>query len=109
MPCLSHVMLRHRQGTSAEHGSQPPRLTTQQSFFAQSGPACLCGQSRSPWQKDPEVLKCLSPSKKVQSSGGSSLADVPGSSMEKMDPKSCAVQQQLQSQDRPVQPCEGQG
>ena len=30
---------------------------------------------------------CLSPSRKVQSSGGSSLADVPGSSMEKMDPK----------------------
>ena len=28
------------------------------------------------------------PSRKVQSSGGSSLADVPGSSMEKMEPKS---------------------
>ena len=52
---------------------------------------------------------CLSPSRKVQSSGGSSLADVPGSSMEKMDPKSCAAQQQLQSQGHPVQPCEGQG
>ena len=39
---------------------------------------------------------CLSPSRKVQSSGGSSLAEVPGSSMEKMDPKSYAAQQQLQ-------------
>ena len=38
----------------------------------------------------------LSPSRKVRSSGGSSLAEVPGSSMEKMDPKSCAAQQQLQ-------------
>ena len=28
------------------------------------------------------------PLRKVQSSGGSSLADVPGSSMEKMEPKS---------------------